>query len=198
MSPGEVVGLALTAGLVGGVIGAVLVALVATRRESHIERRACQADAWAKWLAARLTLSRACGAFVVSFRVLAGESRDSSYFSLRMHEAQRSRGQWSDAMRQLDLAEAALMAEGLLHTRARGRFPADRIGPEALRRAIEGTELDVDRLHQALRESDRLAMEYVREATGSDGRRAPQAWREVLSRTRAYLESIIDHWGAQG
>ena len=199
MSPGEVAGLALLAGLFGGVAGAVLVGVIISARRAWIaQRRKEQIDAYAGWLAARLTLSRACGLFVTAFRALAAEPRESVYFSLRMEEAQRARTQWCDAVRQLDLAEATLLAWAADPSVVQQCAPLDCIDAGALRQAINGTEGDADRLFQQLRRADRVAIDRARKATADiQARGSLRTWGAMLARTTAHLESIVSHWSAR-
>ena len=196
MSAGEVVGLALTAGLVSGVVGAVLVAVITSQRHWDAQRHGRQIDAYAGWLAARLTLSRACESFVAAFRAIAAEPRDSAYFSLRTEEVRRARSQWCDAARQLDLA--ALLAWSTDRSIIERKVPSDRIGADALRQAINGDERDVDRLLKELRTADRLAIDYVRNATlDIDPQGRLSMWREILAKAAAHIESIVNRWGAR-
>ncbi|MEK7757675.1 MAG: hypothetical protein AAB385_10740, partial [Planctomycetota bacterium] len=151
MSWDEIVGLALTAALIGGAVGAVLAALVARSGVALAERRAGlilaeplkggSADAtqtYARWLAARLTFSRASASFVAAFRALAVERRDSPQFPLRLEEAQRARVSWSEASRDLDFAEAMLLTS--VHDPAidqrLGEF--EHVSAEALRAVVAG------------------------------------------------------------
>ncbi len=198
MSAGEVVGLALTAGLVSGVVGAVLVAVITSQRHWDAQRHGRQIDAYAEWLAARLTLSRACESFVAAFRAIAAEPGDSAYFSLRTEEVRRARSQWCDAARQLDLAEAALLAWSTDRSIIERKVPSDRIGADALRQAINSDERDVDRLLQELRTADRLAIDYVRNATVDvDPQGRLSMWHEILAKAAAHIESIVKRWGAR-
>jgi hypothetical protein len=197
MSLGEGIGLALTAGLIGGLVGAVLMAAITLRRNREGQRSQDTIAAYAEWLAARLALSRACGSFVAAFRSLAIEPRDGPNLALRTQEAQRARSQWCDAMRDLDLAEAALLAGGLrLPSDGKEHF-SDRMNPDALRRAINGDFYEVNTLHQELRRSDRQAIEHIqRVAADLDPRGRSSVCRRILSRAEKRFESIISGWSA--
>ena len=195
MSVGEVVGLAITAALAGGAVSAALV-LAFTLRLHHLrERESQRADAFSRWLAARITLSRSSVSLVAAFRSLAAARPDSTYFSLRAEEVQRTRASWSDAMRELDLAEALL--------RIRVRTPAvreqlirlDRIGADALRVAIDGDEQEVDRLMQMLRAADRAAIELVESVTaGFDGPPRQTVLKPLLRRPLDWLATVVEQW----
>ena len=76
MSVAEVVGLLLTAGLLGGTVGAAVVVWSTTRRQRARQKRVDLRDAYARWLAGRMTLSRASASFVAAFRSMAAETRD--------------------------------------------------------------------------------------------------------------------------
>ncbi len=127
MSSEEVVGLMLTVALLSATAGTAVTAAVILRRSGMSQWRMRRVDAYARWLAAWMTLSRVSASFVAAFRALATERRDSEYFALRRHEAQRARAAWSDAMRELDRAEAALIAGTVA--------PSIRAGGPAVKRA---------------------------------------------------------------
>ena len=193
MSIGEIVVLAIGAGLFGGAVGAVLVTVVMTRRDRAAQARYRLMDAHVRWLAARKCLTRASGSVVAAFRSLAVEPCDSPYFSLRSDEAQRARSQWCDAMGDLHLAEAELIAYSPNGTEAEyaGRFPC--IGANALRAAIEGDEADVDQLMRNLRAIDQRAAEYVRAVTAGVLPPQQRLWR-LVARSAGHLESMVEQW----
>jgi hypothetical protein len=195
MSTGEVIGLAVAAGLVGGLIGAIVIAVLQTRRQDRFGVKARRIDAYARWLAARLALSRASLSFVSAFRVLAAEPRDSTYFALRTEEAQRVRSQWCDAVREVDLAEATLIAWAEDPSLPLRLEQFDRVGVGALRRAVAGSDEDVDALVNRLHESDQRAAEFVGQATGHLLSDRP-AWRRVLAAAAWHLDDLLT--GGQG
>ena len=195
MSAGEVAGMAALAGLCGVVAGATITILVTSRALHGTERRGQRVDVYTRWLGARLTASRASLSFVAAFRALAAERRDSVYFALRTDEAQRARGYWCDAIRQLDLAEAALIAFGAVGPEVNPCDQFFRIGPDALRRAINGDEIDVDALAQDLHRADRAAIDYVRHAVaGGKMRAGKRGFDHLLATTGKRLKAIVDHW----
>ena len=110
MTDGEAIGLAIMAGILGGVFGAGVTAMYCAFRDRVSAARVCRRDTIAQWLAARMMLGRASLSFVAAFRSLAAEGRESRYFSLRQDESQRARAQWCAAAETLDLAEAKLRA----------------------------------------------------------------------------------------
>jgi hypothetical protein len=193
MSTGELIGLLATVVLFAGGVGVVATALVAARRGSAADARKRRLDAYAQWLAAHKTLARASTSFVAAFRVLAAEHRDAVYFSLRSDEAQRARAAWCDAMRELDRAEASLVvwsADPSIH----GQLVLfQRPRPEALRAAIDGDQVDVDRLSHAFHGADELAVEFVIRATvrARDGQ---SATRRFFALVAAHVETIVHHW----
>ena len=193
MSTGEVAGLMLTIGLLGVMAGAVVAALLISRSARIHERDNQRANAYAQWLAARMTLSRASASFVTAFRALAAEPRQSDYFALRQDEAQRARVAWCDAMHAVDQAEAMLVVwsdDPLIQPRL-AAFP--RIRPERLRTAINGDPREVDRLIWQDREAVERAATFVRNATSASPwfRGVIGEWRACA--TRAW-QSAIDRW----
>ena len=195
MSVAEVVGLLLTAGLFGGAVGAAAVAWGTTRRQRTQQERTQLRDAYARWLAGHMTLSRASVSFVAAFRSLAAETRDSIYFSLRVEEVQRARASWGDAMRELDLAEASFRAHvpSPMISEQLARFK--RVEPEALRTAINGSERDADQFVQTLRAADQAAIQFVEKA----GARVapptrPYLAKSLMTKTAACVERIVDRW----
>ncbi len=195
MSVGEAAAIVVLAGLCGVVVGTTIAVLVSERRQSS-GRRTRLSEAYTLWLAARLTASRASLSFVAAFRALGAERADSVYLPLRTDEAQRARAYWCDAMQKLDLAEAALVALGANDS---NRAPAGqflRVGPDALRRTINGDETDVDRLAQYLHTADRNAIDFVRSVVGA-GKAAPRdtALRSLFVQTARRLRAIVDRWG---
>lgn len=164
MSSGEVVGLLLTVMLIGVAASGAVAWLIWRRstrlRESHVRR----IDASAEWLAARVTLTRNSISFVTAFRELADEKGDADAIALRRDEAQRARGAWCDARRELDRAEAMLVAwsnDPGIRQRL-GEF--DQATPEALRAAVNADRQTLGRLIKRLRDSDDRAAELVRSA----------------------------------
>ncbi len=193
MSSGEVIGLLATVVLLAGGAGAAATAAIAARRGLAADARMRRIDAYAQWLAAHKTLARASASFVAAFRALAAEHRDAVYFSLRRDEAQRARAAWCDAMRELDRAEASLVAwstDPSIHEQL-ARFQRTR--PEALRAAIDGNQSDADRLSQELHGANELAVKVVLQATTkARGKRSAAA--ELLARVMAHAETIVQQW----
>ena len=195
MSAGEVAVIASLAGLVGVAIGVSTTALLTWRCREDIGRRTRLIEAYTGWLAARMTAGRASFSFVAAFRALAVERSDYIYFPLRTDEAQRARAYWCDAMKSLDLAEATLIA---LDVDDSDRDPRDlffRVGPDALRRAINGDEADVDMLAHELRAADRLAVDFVRNIVVGGGKtRGGAVLNSRFVRTLRQLRAIVGRW----
>ncbi len=193
MSSGEIIGLLATVVLLAGGAGAAATAAVAARRGVAADARMRRIDAYAQWLAAHKTLARASASFVAAFRALAVEHRDAVYFSLRRDEAQRARAAWCDAMRELDRAEASLVAwsaDPSIHKQL-ARF--QRVRPEALRAAIDGNQSDVDSLSHELHGANELAAKVVLRATAkARGKRSAAAG--LLARVMAHAETIVHQW----
>ena len=198
MSSGEILGLAATVVLVGGLMGAGLVWLLTGRRSRSARMREPLIDAYAAWLAAHLTLSRTSASFVAVVRALAREPAGSAYFALRREEVERARERWYEAMQRRDLAEATLLARCPNTSTVDGLHEFRGLDRESLRQAIEGDDQDVDRFFGKLRGKDRRAMEWVQSATA----RLHQPMKrnmvpDVWSRVAAQLQSIVDHWSAR-
>lgn len=193
MASGEIVGLILTVGLLGVVAGIAVTAASAVRRGRATELRIRQVDAYASWLAAWTTLSRASMSFVAAFRALAAERRDADYFSLRCEEAQRARAAWCDAIRDLDRTEALLIAwsEDPSIREQLARF--ERVPPDVLRAAIDGDSSGVDEFARRFREADDRAVALLCTATAKTRSHQPAA-RKLAARAATYAETIIDRW----
>ncbi len=189
----EIIALAAAAGFGAGMLGAVPIALAITRGQRSARQRDRLIDAYARWLAARMTLTRTSGSVVAAFRALAAERRDSPYLSLRHEETQRARAQWCDAMGLLDQAEAELILcnpNGSAREDL-ARFP--RVRAEALRRAINGNEADAERLVRGLRSSDRQAIDFVQTTTARVLAGRSHGWGRLMTTARR-LESILGQW----
>ena len=206
MSWDEIVGLALTAALIGGAVGAALAVLVARSGAALAERQAGlilaeplkggSADAtqtYVRWLAARLTFSRASASFVAAFRTLAAERRDSPLFLLRMEEARQARVSWSEVSRDLDFAEAMLLTS--IHDPAIDRRlgECEHVSAEALRDVVAGESKGVEKWLQELRASDRSALDFVRGATANTHRNQ-SIWCKRLARLTTPIRTIVDRW----
>lgn len=193
MSTGELIGLLATVVLLAVVAGAAATAVVAARRGGAADARMRRIDVYAQWLAAHKTLARASTSFVAAFRALAAEHRDALYFSLRRDEAQRARAAWCDAMRELDRAEAALVAWVADPSIHKQLALFQRVRPEALRGAIDGDQADVDRLSHELYGANELAAKFVQQAIGQ-ARGGQSATRRLLARAAKHAETIVHQW----
>jgi len=190
MSTGELVGLLSTALLAGLLIGAGAVRSSAARRARIEQSRRDRLDAYAGWLAARRSLSRASISLVAAFRALAAERPDAPLFSLRTAEAQRCRAAWCNGVRDLDLAEAALLV------RCRTwRVTLDRAGADVLQAAIDGSDAEVRALVASLQAADRQVEETVRGVLEVEF--APAHRHAVLARLAqlsAGIKNVTDRW----
>jgi len=193
MSWDEIVGLTLAAALVGGAVGAAFGVLVARSCTTIAQRRERTTQAYARWLAARMTLSRASASFVAAFRALAAERRDSPQFPLRMEEAQRARVSWSEASRDLDFAEAMLLTsvrDPVIDQRL-GEF--EHVSAEALRTVVEGDSKGVEKWLQELHAADQPALHFVRGATANThGNQS--IWCKRWAHLTTPIRSIVDRW----
>lgn len=193
MSWVEIAGLALTAALVGGAVGAALTAMVARTGAARAERQEHTTQTYARWLAARLTFSRASATFVATFRALAAERRDSPQFPLRMEEALRARIAWSEASRDLDYAGAMLLMT--VHDSAidRGLGEFKRVSAEALRDVVAGNSKGVEEWLQGLHTADQRAFDFVRDATTSTHEKK-SIWCKRLAHLTTPIRMIVDRW----
>ena len=194
MSTGELIGLSLTAGLLAGVISAAAVAWVVLRQQGAQETRSFQIDAYARWLAGRLTLSRASVSFVAAFRALGAEPRGSAYFSLRAEEAQRARACWGDAVREVDVAEAALLVWDQSPTLPGQLACLPRVEARELRATIDGDEANVDEFAQRMRAADQAAILFVRRQTAPPNSAGAPTFARLVIRTARQIQSIVDRW----
>jgi hypothetical protein len=193
MSWDEIVGLTITAALIGGAVGVVLAALVARSGVVLAERREHTTQTYARWLAARLTFSRTSASFVAAFRALAAERRDSPQFPLRMEDAQRARVYWSEASCDLDFAEAMLLTS--VHDPAidQGLGEFEHVSAEALRAVVAGDSKGVEIWLQELHAADQRTLDFVRSATANThGNRS--TWCKRLALLTTPIRSIVDRW----
>ncbi len=195
MSVGEMIGLLLATGVVGGAVGAAVTTALVGRRRAAEDCSRQQVDVLGRWLAARITLGRVSASFVAAFRSLAAEPTDSDYFSLRTEEAQRARTQWCEAVGELDLAEASLRA-WIPSSLVDGRNECfERVSAEVLRVAIDGKEPELDRLMKELQSADRSAAKFVEETSAI--LRPPPPWmtgERLLGRLALQVRRIVGHW----
>ena len=193
MTAGEIIGLAALTSLLGGVLGAVLVASRGARQRDARDRRERLLGRYARWLGARHTLSRASCSVVVAFRALGSAPSDSPYHKLRTKEAHRARADWCRALRRLDESEAALLAFDPEYADRENLAGLPRAGADALRLAIDGAGAELTRLTRQLEAADRRAEGIVRTAGTqlAEGRPASVRW---IARITRDLESIVRQW----
>lgn len=197
MAEGQTISIVILAGVLGGMVGAVLTALYCTFGSRVLEVRAARRDAIARWLGARITLGRASVSFVAAFRSLATERPESRYVGLRQEESQRVRTQWCRAAESLDLAEATLRV-WLRSPEFQGRLDGfERTSVESLRAAIDGDEVAVDRLVQAVLDAEREAIALAEAITAAgEPSRFAVAFRKTIDRVTKHVESIVDGWSS--
>lgn len=198
MTVGEVVGLAVVALLLGASAGVGVGMLLMARlmRSRHGERSS--SDAYAKWLAARFTHSRASVSFVAAFRALASEAGDAPNLQLRIEEAQRARADWIESVRLLDRADSLVIAS-TLDPALPGRLRAFRpVGVGELRAAIDGPMIVVDRFRRTLREADEAAIDFMLSELSNGSWHS--GMRQVVSagvlRGASRVGGLIDRWSS--
>ncbi len=165
MAEGEVATWVVLAGVLGGIAGAgvvALIVLVVNWRTDSAGRRNRHQEIISRWLAARLTATRSAKSVVAAFRSLSLVKPVSSDHSLRVEEMQRARADWCDAMRELDRAESEMIVLGLDDSIGLAKVMSDRISVDALRVAIHGSPQDVSALHEALEKSDEEVRAHVK------------------------------------
>lgn len=197
MAEGQAIGIVISVGVLGGVIGAVLTALYCTFRSRAGEVRAARRDAIAGWLGARMTLGRASVSFVAAFRSLAAERPQSRYVGLRQEESQRARAQWCRAAESLDLADATLRV-WLRSPEFQERLDGfERASVESLRAAIDGDEVAVDRLAEAVLNAEREAIALAEAITAAgEPSRLAFAFRKTIDQVKEQVESTVDGWSS--
>ena len=193
MAQAEIVGLVLTAALLGAVVGVGLAIALLRRGSSASALRAKQVEAYADWLAARLILPRVSLAYVEALRALKGSVKDAGAVTLRRDEAHRARTAFHEATVRLDRAVAGLVVWSDADDVFDRVRELDRLSSQGLRAAIDGDERAMDVLTQRTDESDRAAVALVRRSTGK--LRAPHnaAW-SGLARLMHVFGSIADQW----
>jgi hypothetical protein len=195
MCAGEVACVVLAGVLLGLSAGAASAVLVAWLTRRKFDRTTARAELHARWLAARLTVTRVSLSFIAAFRVLKAEQRESSYFTLRIEEAQRARGDWCAAMQKLESAQAAIITHGLIDPKEDAYVGPRPVSAESLRKAIDGGDREVAELVQCLRDADRTAVDFAR---SSSTRRGSTRWFDYCCRmfaeALALVESIVNRW----
>ncbi|MCH8966844.1 MAG: hypothetical protein IID43_04135 [Planctomycetes bacterium] len=194
MSPGEIAGLAATVALATGIAGAAVTLSLMRCRDRAQRNRERLIDAYAGWLAARLTFSRVCASFVTAIRASLNGPGGANHL-LERDEVQRARQHRYEAMRELELAEAMLLAwcpdDAICDKVVRLRGT----DAHAMRAAINGDDRNVDQFFLTLCDRDRQAIDLVRSATSKlHWRASPSVFRDILARVVAKLQSIVDHW----
>ena len=197
MAEGQTIGIVISAGVLVGMIGAVLTALYCTFRSRAGEVRAARRDAIAGWLGARMTLGRASVSFVAAFRSLAAERPQSRYTGLRQEESQRARAQWCRAAESLDLAEARLRV-WLRSPEFQERLDGfERTSVESLRAAIDGDEVAVDQVVQAVLNAEREAIALAEAITvAGEPSRFAVAFRKTIDQVKERVDAIVDGWSS--
>lgn len=189
MSAAELIGLIITAGLLGGAITAAVTLTLAIKRGQSESPRPNPNDAYEQWLGARLTLSRVSISFVMAFRSLARESKESPYHELRTQEAQRARNQWSQAKTQCERALTAVIVQHSDPDIVSAIQAMDTVDAGELRSAINGSPLGVQHLRDRLDLQDQNAIRWVQQ----NSRHSPSPI-DLLLRPVIYLQNIINHW----
>ncbi|UCE58645.1 MAG: hypothetical protein JSU63_14520 [Phycisphaerales bacterium] len=195
MSAGEIAGLVILSALLGAGVAGLIIALRVSQQSG--DREAQQIEAYARWLAACLAVSRASLSFVAAFRALAAERRESAYFELRKDEAQRARAHWCDVLGELDRAEAVLR---VWHAARPGHYRCaefHRVRPDVLRSVINGTQGDFDRLSEMLRNADKLAVEFACAAAKHITARRRNRVVERFHQTACEVKRVVDGWGSK-
>lgn len=200
MSAGELIGLIVTVSLLCAVITALIILILSIRQNQPTSQYDPANKALEQWLASRLTMSRVSLSFVMAFRSLASESKESPHYPLRIQEAQRVRGQWCDARRELDRARASLIVhhhEPAIDDQIKA---FDIIGAEELRRAINGNPEIVQQVRDRLNQLDRDSIQWIRSSVQAStlqnfsGSITSHFIYHHLLQSIRYLQSIIKHW----
>lgn len=189
MSAGELIGIIITAVLLGGAITAAVTLTLAIKQGRAGSPRPNQNDANERWLAVRLTLSRVSISFVMAFRSLAKETKESPYYALRTQEAQRARDQWSQAKTEYERALAAVIVQSTNPSIVATLKSMDIVDASELRSAINGSPLTVQKLRDRLDQQDQNAIRWVQQINGPT-----QSPMELLLKPVRYLQNIIQHW----
>ena len=197
MSVAEGIGLAMVAGLCGVVCGAMAAMVVVLQDRRQTGARHHRVEAYARWLAARLALSRACAAWVASTRALAHERPESAYFDLRKEEARRARNQWYEALHELDLARVSLV---ILTGDSSLRTQLTRLGGidgDLIRTAIQADNPKWERLMERLRAADVEAVQFV-ETAMIDEKHVDRGKETWLTRAVHLGRTVFRNWTKPG
>lgn len=196
VSVGEIVGLCATVALLAGMVGASVGVLLARSRDGARSDLRDRRIAAGQWIAAIKNLHRAALSFVAAFRALADEPPDSPNRSLREQEAQRCRGYWFEACRDLDQAEARCWVHD-------SHFPSDQqvtkspaADVKSLREVIDGDASRYREFAAQLRSEEATALKLVEVAMSRRGTNQSPLSRLVSAAVGA-MDAMIERWGRQ-
>lgn len=189
MSAGELIGLIITVGLLCGAITAFVIVILTVKQSHSGSPRPELLDACERWLGAKFTLSRVSLSFVMAFRSLAKESKESPYHSLRTQEAQRTREQWSQAKTKYERTLAAVIVRSRDPNIAATFKSMDIVNAGDLRQAINGSPVAVQRLRHHLNQQEQNAIRWVQQINGYS--KSPF---DQLLRPLRFLQNIVKHW----
>lgn len=189
MSAGELIGLIVTIGLLCTLITATVILVLSIRQHPQPAKHDSSTEAYERWLAARLSLSRASMSFVMAFRSLAAESKESPHYSLRMQEAQRARSHWVATRSELDHAIAAIIVRSKDPTIPDQLNKLDTLDAVLLRGTINGIPKEVQQFRDRLCTIDRDSIRWVQSKV-----RSSSVKFDLRVQPLRFLQSISDHW----
>lgn len=193
----EIIGIAVSAGLLAGAAAAWLVVTVAVRRERARRARERLLDALGAWLAARLNLSRSAKSLLTAVRSLSPRGEASAQTVVRVEELTRARAHWHNAVDHMRSAECAILSrcdDPDVHVRLRSLGGVD---VARLRGALNGGDREADRFLGTLKAIDERAYEIVMRETTRAGpsREVSQVWRRARELVELF-RSIAAHWAS--
>ncbi len=185
MPPVELVGLLVTAALLGALIGGILTArsVKASRRAAHEEQFI---QALIQWLAARRNWRQASHTLVRAVRALAQEPRDSSRFQKLCKAARSAKKKFRQATDPLILADAAMETwRGDALSKLSDPPPQPTLS-QVKRVAMRGGADRIEFLARRLALADKADLEWVRAE-----RVRMRARRSLISHFGVWLQRMV-------
>lgn len=185
MPPVEIVGLLITAALVGALIGGFL-----TARSARASRRAAHEEqfigALIMWLACRQTWRKAARTLIRKVRAVAQEPRDSIRFENLCKSARVARKRFRKATEQLTLAEAAMETWRGDALSALSDPPPQPTAGQVRRLALRGGAERIELMIQRLELAENADLEWVR-----NERVQMRARRSLVAHSGVWAQRII-------
>ncbi len=191
MSTVQMIGVTLTAVLVGVASGVLITRLRVDRQTRRDQGRVRRIDAYARWLAAWRIASRAALTFVAAYRrQTTVNARGTELPHSCREEVHRAQSEWYDARKTLDRAEAYLLVwsdDPEIEVRLAAFCQAT---SRLMHTALGGNQEAFHRLAEHLRKRERLATRWVRTSLAQKPAATPGV-SDLIERLAVSLQDIL-------